>query len=610
MISDILVNSVSIECANIEDIEFDFSRSSEDIFFQSIVEMPTKLKFVGAAYSTIKTATANLCTKNTISIKEWCNGSQSVIYNGYFTRANCEFNDDDCIVFVEVETDNKYTCLTKAYEQEINILRGPLSVTTAYAKNLEFEFILSVVLSGGSTSPPTGYSQAGAISISGSIFGLVFGRVKEVTPCLAGNPQTPNTPAPGSSAWYLVSNNCATSNTSEYAREFVSGTDMPFFAPLATFSLNLDWFDTSRTVYVNSTTVVAAPPPAGMTNPLLIGSVYVSPTAAAASSGVASGVYTFYVEYAEVANPITSISNGRFLNNTIQFMLNEYGCGLTLETDFFTNFVNPVTSVSPSPTTTPILYQKSDVANPSASEDATIANISLKTLMTDLMNLFNVRCQVDEVNNKFIVEHWSTLNQLTGGLDLTNNPQAINRNKYEFGKVGIPKKEAFKLTVSSGDVDFDGLDISYSAECSNGKVRNIQLQSITTDFEFVFENEDQATEGLVLVALKSLKLNDNRAANGRITGVFKANANFGYGALLPDYFDHNRPLNQGVVNNATVTFSSTERLKKLDEIVINQCCFFTDADKTVTTDQGTALIEKATYKPSDKTLKLTLKLEI
>lgn len=607
MISRIQINSQDIKCENLGDIEFNYAQSSEAACFQVVEEMKTKLLFIGSAYDEIVAYTTDICASNTLDIYEMCDGVESLVFTGLFTLTSCEFNYDLCSVEVEIEPNSKYNCLLKSIGNEINILKESLPIAYDYSESFNFE--LKIVKP---TDPDdTTYNNIATIT-TGFIddpVALVYARIQEVTSCLAGLPQEPQPVTyPVPSPWTLLSNDCALSNTSTYTRPAVLQFDTP-----NNFPTTIAWSDG---VYSPNQTGIPLPPPTSMVDPVLLGITFVTPSEA--STAVPSGEYTFYLPQLDFQIEPIRIENGRYLSRVIRFMLDEIGCGLTFKSDFFgfsplANYPNAVTGFDPSPTLGLLLFQKSDIANPTATEKATIANISLEALLSDLNVMFNTWWQVNENTNELVVEHWSTLNNLSTGIDLTVDPYrqySRNNNTVTYLKEDQPSLEQFGYAVNTSDVDFSGLNITYNPDCSATPVLKRQTQQICVDFRQVLNNPDFETEGLMLIQIQSLEVSGAKAQNGRVTGVFNPNAPLGYGATLPDYYTYNRPNKEGTINNTLTVFDSTKRLKSLKEVTIPFCCSISDANVFINTFQGEGVIEEATYTPSKQILTIKTILEL
>ena len=615
MISRIQINSQDIKCENLGEIEFNYAQSSEAACFQVVEEMKTKLLFIGSAYDEIVAYTSDICASNTLDIYEMCDGVESLVFTGLFTLTSCEFNYDLCSVFVEIEPNNLYNCILKNWEIDANILQTPIdssnngTIEYPFFNNLEY-------ITSQSSAPVAGYGSIGSYSANNQdpngpdYFVYVLARVVSVTGCLGGVPKSPDS----NPAWYLVTDSCSIDGTATWARPAIIGGSNPDVA-----QLNLLLSPTSNKIdFVNSNTGVPGPPPFGATDLILMGFEYID-LGTINQWQLPIGTYTFYAEITDLFGSTTlEVDNGRNLTDVIQYLLDQQSCGLTFKSSFygtsgFENSPNSVTGLAANPMSGLMVFQKSDVADYSATENATIANISLSTITQDLNAMHNVWWQIDEDTNEFVIEHWSTLNNLPLGIDLTVDPYrqySRNNNTVSYNREDQPKKEDFAYAVPSDDVDFNGLGISYNTSCSATSVLKRQTQQICTDWVQVFGNPEFETEGLMLVQPDSLSPSGTKAQNGRITGVFNPNAPLGYGATLPDYYTYNRPNKEGTINNTLTVFDSTKRLKSLKEVTIPFCCSISDANVFINTFQGEGVIEEATYTPSKQILTIKTILEL
>ena len=607
MISRVTINGNNFDCQNLGDIEFDYAQSSEDGCFQTIVEMGTKLVFVGDDFESIRTLTSDICKKNIVIIYEYCDGSEVEAFEGYFTRTDCEFNYDRCLVKVDIVNNTKYECLIKSYENDYNILQTPNPQDLDYTLFRSFEF--TSIIPG--QLAPTGYGLVGQWSENSldpqdpDYVVSAYARVVEVSGCIAGVPEAPD----NDPNWYLIDDNCALNGTAKWGRPAVVGVDCASFNSIIVGD---------PVSYVPGNTGQASPPPASVVDPLFFGFHYID-LGPVNNYNIQAGTYSFYIPRADLLPPNPfNVDNGRKLEDVIQYLLDQQECGLTFKSSFFgtsgfKNDPNPVTNVSPNPMEGLLIFQKSDVADPSASENARIAEINLATLVNDLNILFNVHWQVDEDTNKFIIEHWSTLNNIPVGIDLTVDPlkeYADNNNVETFNKAEIPDREEFQCAVKSNDVDFTGLNITYNTDCSGTSTKKYQTQQICTDWEQVFLNDEFITEGLMLVQPRSLSVGDVNAEEGRVTGVFKPNAPLGFGATLPDYYTYNRPNTTGIINNVLTLFDSTKRIRIFAPVTVPYCCSIQDPTILVKSNLGDGVIEEGIYNPRKQTLTLNLISEL
>lgn len=278
----------------------------------------------------------------------------------------------------------------------------------------------------------------------------------------------------------------------------------------------------------------------------------------------------------------------------------------TLISNFFTNSLNPATGQS-NELLSLYLIQNSDAKRPSASNPATKGFLNFKDLMDDLYNLFQVSWDLDN-NNNLILKHQSEI-QNVEGIDITKTPYILttaHKKSVEFDKGLIYRYEKWDIQ-NTENIDFVGVPIEYNELCSGkedarSKTYNVNL---TTDIGYLQQRDNNASdEGFCLVATVS-SIVQNR--DGILSGILEANEWLSISRLQTNYWRHNRILRNGLMNNIETTFTSSQKIRKLSEQTIILCDEF-DPLKLVKTDLGDAIVTEATYFPFDS--KLTLNMSI
>ena len=557
-------------------IDFEKNEDNGALFFRK--ELSDSLVYSGADYNYFASI-SDICQEITFRIAQECSTGTQTIYEGITAITKCSFNPDRCTVEVSITPDDAYSCILDNVDKEINILQEPNIVTVKVSDLQQFEYLVSNTSSGITDWDLVDtYTHSGI----GEVF-FVFARKVVASQCVGGVPQTPADDGSGQT-WNLLSNNCATNNTSNYWRGLTT-TESSLVV------LALDYKECTLPFCPS-----AVVPP----NSVFIGF----------ASGAFEGVSVYILN-----NVVTDqdIPNGRLLTDVIDFMLSEVGCSLTLSSDFFTNITNPVTS-NPSTTKDLLLYEKSDVRDPQASEKASKSLITIGQLLNDLNVLFNVRWNITGAN--LIIEHISDLSQSVG-LDLTTldgGKWIENKGAYEYINAEIPLEEKFKFPIDPVNIDFAGLPIEYNTQCSALTEQIFQTQRIETELDRIYKNDDEGLDGIVLVSpdtINKVGANSSLAENGRISGVFQPNAPLGYAALLPDYYTYDRPLPNGDINGVSTIMDSTRPLKQQQEIVFPYCCIgdFNPIEK-VRTNLGDGEVLEATYNLKTKELALTIGFEL
>lgn len=205
------------------------------------------------------------CTEFKIQIFKLCGGVFILDWEGIFSLTDGDWDLDQCTFSVKPERNDKYLCLKKNKNQEVNILDVPTIITTT--TNLDFNYEFAYCVGFTSACSPAGFGwtlfyqnlnyQYVKDCVTYTINVKVYYREAIVTACIGSSPNPP----PGS-GWILQTNNCGTSSTSKYVRVPVAGTT-PY-----TSNVIMGWYDFitgqeklspyPKTVSVNSTLTPAS----------------------------------------------------------------------------------------------------------------------------------------------------------------------------------------------------------------------------------------------------------------------------------------------------------------------------------------------------------------
>lgn len=310
-----------------------------------------------------------------------------------------------------------------------------------------------------------------------------------------------------------------------------------------------------------------------------------------------------------------TIDNGVLLEDVLNLFVSRFCEGKTLVSDFFQinpqnpSLVNYVTGLR-SHTDEIVLFQKSDVKRPNVYNNASRAETSWEKLMEMLTTLFNTAYGID--GDVIRLEHfsWFARNE---GLDLTLPRYAKwvkgkNRYTYEVGSIPFRENFVFKETSQPKGV------IDYSNACAVGdksSEKNYTLDEFMTDVQYALNNPDPDSSrvedtGFVVVAARKTNGNYHIVSEYSPSGVALNNVLF-FSQLLPNYHRHNRPLNKGKMNGVETQMLSTKPIKKGDSIVIPLCCedIFNPLD-TILTEMGEGIVSEAKYDLTKQTLELNL----
>lgn len=580
------IDATPIEIVNESELALSFD------YFDEAGARTFKKKFVsfvvkGTAASYIRSiqslGISSLCQFILFEAKELCNNIESTIYQGKFTVINCKFFDN-CTIEVTVSNNDLLSCITDNWEKEYNILEQSDIQSSIVIDGSDIEY--AVYQFPAPVSPSEWQSLDIFTAVSTCTFPAdtidveIIARQKAVRYCVGGVPQPPS-----GAGWYLVSDDCATNGTATYARPITpscSGVDYTFCC-----------------------TAPACPdppdPPDLINQWLYIGAIFFNVT-------------RFYF-WKNLTGCQVVLPNGRYLLDVIDFLLAKDCPTLAVRSNFFTDVNNSITGAC-NTTNNLILYQKSDIVAPLATEKASVGMLSLKELLNDLHNMFNVVWAIDETTSELVIEH-VTDSFFTPSLyiDLTNfefGRWAKNRNTFSYDDFEAFKREQWNFVTEPDGIDFTGTPIEYSSDCAKQGVKTYSISRLETEVTRIINNAEESLDGFVLIQPESLRQIGSCWQYGRITGQFYPNAPLGIAALLEDYWQYERPLPTGTLNFNAVTFFSLIRLIRQENIEYPICCI---ADFVayclVQTELGQGLqMESFSYSMESKTIKTTLKHEV
>lgn len=279
-----------------------------------------------------------------------------------------------------------------------------------------------------------------------------------------------------------------------------------------------------------------------------------------------------------------------------------------------TGGVNYVTG-APTKTGNIIIFQKSDVKRPTATNNASKAKWNFEKLMTALTEMFWLRWRFE--NGQFRIEH-ITWYRKGPGIDLTDSrydKYTTGLRAYSYNNAKIPQREEYTFK-ESGVGDFTGLPIIYSGGCAAaGPKDNIvkhDVEDVTTDVQLCLDNPSSdsdrvSDDGFVFVAAQTDGINYWIISEAAILGGSTLNNSLAWAQLHRDYHKYYRPLRSGTMNGVLTDFFSVQPTKQLEDITIPLCCGDDfNPDDTVNTWEGPAIVDKATYNFDSEMLTLSL----
>jgi len=596
------INETKYTPINLGEIDIDTTRDRQSGSYQYVKSLSSKVKFSNddGAYNYI--LKHGECQEVVLLIKEYCSDFPDgiVIYNGSFTRRDCFFDPAKSIVEVSTKENSLYQCVLDNYDRKFNMLEASNVVSSTYATDVsEYEYrvrggvqVFKLPFFGDFIENSFGSSP---------IFGItLFVREVTTTYCQAGKPQSP--PQGAFAQWELLVNNCEGKGVSTWYRKPNS------FQPALVDNINF--------AVTGCVGVFCIPPPPPVTAANEVWVLMDTGTVA-----VPAGNLGFWIDENSISKNLVEINNGRLLPEVINLGLNKYkGCeALDVQSQLLFNPVNPVTGVSPSPTYQAQLHAIDDVKDPDADLPGTVENVTLKDLMSGIIEgKYNAFWRVNEGTKRFIIEHINDLNN-QGVIDLTAIDDGIwteLKDKYGYNNSDVPKAEQFPSLDTS--IDFTGVDIVYENKCSSG-VKSFETDKVYTEVErIVLDPDTYPNDGIVLITPDSLApfgtLDDDgnpigtRGTTGAITGDYRPNAPMAMANLQNDYWGYYRPFGSGNMNFKDVAFDKVKPVKDLEEITIPICCFFSfdPTSAFIGNDFDNGQLVSSSYNLGTKTMKLKI----
>ena len=293
------------------------------------------------------------------------------------------------------------------------------------------------------------------------------------------------------------------------------------------------------------------------------------------------------------------LGNGRRFDDTLEYILAQTGCGLTLRSHFFG--INATHAAPPDNLAYDYatenyqditIHQKSDVKRPDSTNPSLsqVWKMKLKDVLDDLQNL-QLFYKIDGTD--LILEHISYFDS-SAGADYTATPMKL---ALEYD-AETPKRELFKFCDPDVSPLFAGFPITYN--CGNGdKERRMKLFNFDVPFIVDPLNQDKVSDDqFVLIC--------NKIIEGEYIIIDK-NYPLRWYNIHANLFMHYRPFISGTMNNEATTFLSTQKTQKQPEFEVGLCCDEDfDATKYITTRLGQGRIMNSVE--NIKKDKLTLQL--
>lgn len=560
-------------------------------------------------------------------------------YQGYFYPFSCSWDNDRCTCIVKLITDDKYACLNKYSDTQENIIEGvvpfgpyhivnePTMATFDCTQTLSAVILYADYITQGIITYIT-YSPNGGSSIPNSMGN--------------GLPYTPTYPLYNPNnhyvQWYnprtYIADHCLANkyqlsanaiqvlrvSESEYTFLNYAGTLANINGvdyPIVQIQLKSTFIaEKIITVDVNGLPVI--PPGFGWVQwkPFSLGNIaahiwlrepYYNNQDYLYHILVNQNTYQKYTlinPYENNANYDFTVWSGRKVTDIIQYFLNQSGCGLTLQSDFLTNWVNPVTGLLGKMNYLAISPCKDIKAAGVTTDLQLILKMSLKDLMDELKTRLNLFWYIDTNTNKFVVEHkmyfdkgytYGNSTQVTKDItgiinSFTGKQEIIKTNKYTYAVDKIYNRERFVDSVFA-NADFFDRVIKYNIESDQNEKE--YRGNFITDLAGIIEYPSRfGDEQAVLLSLQyNATLNMHEPINepGYRTGDMVLNGHLCLSNMIPKYWNYGRMFLTGNVDGDQTTFLSVIK-KILQTLSVKDCDDDIDFENLVKTNLATGEI--------------------
>ena len=264
------------------------------------------------------------------------------------------------------------------------------------------------------------------------------------------------------------------------------------------------------------------------------------------------------------ASDTRTLTRARRLIDILEYFKTEFGC-TTLSSKFFKDASNPMSGVD---LRYLMIMQKSDaiyVEGVETSDPATLGIITFRQLMAQLWAMFQVTWVIKD--DVLYIEHiryfrYNFSYEPLGiiGIDLTTAyPTAlIGTQAYEYEQ-NIPLREKFSF-MEAWNFDFVGTDIHYTDCLDEGDTITHSAEMITTDIDPLYLDNEASKDGFVI-----FHCNDSYfviTTVGKLTTMSSANAHLSWANLHDAYWNCNRPIEFGNLNNDYHGFEAPQRNNK------------------------------------------------
>jgi hypothetical protein len=583
----------------IEDLTLSWGESADFIFLRKVVD--TELVLKGSDYDYFD-AIDNLspilrAQKTDITITVDNAGTPETIFEGFVSLAEGQWNKRQREIILKIEPNDKYSCILDNWETEYNVLN---------ATNFNEASVLVGKLEALTCSDFT-YTAPPILAF--------FDETQAVGTCI--------NPAEGwviLREYYIEIEGIDTIRHTTWVREKVTGAPS---IPFGTGWINLGGGTYVREPEVSASFTVSILEETSTTyqyeayKQVVGAEIARDPSGAVATAGFIDLEPTTNQTKGFLYYRPFSLDNGVDLEEVLEILKADCDGLNTIRSNFFriNEDVIPITDpyiAAVAGFDKVVVWQKSDVIFANAFNNASRAEITLKDLLTQLRNIFNVEWDIDDVSGEFFIEHISEF-EGSNGLDLTVPPYSEmieGFENYSYQSVPVPRREVFTWMDKDVVSDyFKGEPIVYNEASATDDDLEINADKVSTDFTALVSYPDSSNpEGLFLGAV-GVDGSENylNFEDGKING------HLSFTKLHDNYWTFGRPYPVGTLNGVLTTFDSYERFKEQETIRIRidiSTLLSFDPSELVKTQYGWGKVSRAEYSAKNSELTLTIRHDL
>lgn len=302
----------------------------------------------------------------------------------------------------------------------------------------------------------------------------------------------------------------------------------------------------------------------------------------------------------ESSHLVASFKGGVLFRDVIEYLVDQMGCGLSVESDFFN--INPP-GLAPDNSyyekalqdlQNLVVFQKSDIKRFDSTNQSTAPSWLTKfnELLSDLWIMFKVKPRIE--NGIFRLEHISFY-QASIGNDYTNE---FYTRELQRDNSDTPRVTRFFFRDEQCSPYFKGFPIEI--DCGEGE-SEVRLSQFTTDLKFCTDSDNAESIGDAGWFLMATDYNGDQYR------VSRQNRALSFTELHANYHTYEMA-GTGRINGQVAVPESFLKTRKQPPFTVKKCC--TDpfnAENYITTSMGEAEIDNADLNLSTSELTITAK---